>query len=63
MKDDFTNGCDVKADVPDNQKGRHYDVFEEVALVAHSLTRQGILSKISEEVRFARKRFGTFLRD
>src|SRR3954454_12132538 len=60
MKDDFTNGCDVKADVPDNQKGRHYDVFEEVALVAHSLTRQGILSKISERVRFARKRFGTF---
>src|SRR5438270_11556067 len=60
MKDDFTNGCDVKADVPDNQKGRHYDVFEEVALVAHALARQGILSKISEEVRFTRKRFGTF---
>src|SRR5437764_498340 len=34
--------------------------FGEVALVAHTLTRQGILSKISEEVRFARKRFGTF---
>ena len=31
-----------------------------MALVAHTLTRQGILSKISEEVRFARKRFGTF---
>ena len=34
--------------------------FGEVALVAHTLTRQGILSKISDEVRFARKRFGTF---
>ena len=34
--------------------------FGEVALVAHALARQGILSKISEEVRFARKRFGTF---
>jgi hypothetical protein len=60
MNDDWTPGCDVKADVPNDQKGRHYDVFEEVALVAHTLTRQGILSKISEEVRFARKRFGTF---
>ena len=37
--------------------------FGEVALVAHALARQGILSKISDEVRFARKRFGTFLRD
>jgi hypothetical protein len=34
--------------------------FGEVALVAHALTRQDILSKISDEVRFARKRFGTF---
>src|SRR5712691_10282837 len=34
--------------------------FGEVALVAHALARQGILAKISEEVRFARKRFGTF---
>src|SRR5260370_16300778 len=32
----------------------------EVALVAHTLTRQGGLSKISDEVRFTRKRFGTF---
>ncbi len=31
-----------------------------MALVAHTLTHQGILSKISEEVRFARKRFATF---
>jgi hypothetical protein len=30
MKDDFTNGCDV----PDDQKGRHYDVFEEVSVIA-----------------------------
>jgi len=34
--------------------------FGEVALVAHALARQGMLSKISDEVRFARKRFGTF---
>src|SRR5258707_10624602 len=34
--------------------------FGEVAPVAHTLTRQGILAKISDEVRFARKRFGTF---
>jgi hypothetical protein len=34
--------------------------FGEVALVAHTLTRQGVLSKICDEVRFARKRFGTF---
>jgi hypothetical protein len=35
MKDDWTPGCDVKADVPDNQKGRHYDVFEELIMAAH----------------------------
>src|SRR6266487_4127385 len=34
--------------------------FGEVALVAHTLTRQGGLSNISDEVRFTRKRFGTF---
>lgn len=34
--------------------------FGEVALVAHTLTGQGILAKISDEVRFARKRFGIF---
>src|SRR6266699_3824707 len=34
--------------------------FGEVALVAHTLTRQGLLAAISERVRFARKRFGTF---
>ena len=59
MSSDFKNGFDV----PDDQKERHYDVFEEVPLVAHTLTRLGLLTKISEEVRFARKRFGTFLRD
>ena len=36
--------------------------FGEVALLAHTLTRLGLLSDISERVRFARKRFGTFLR-
>src|SRR5260370_16770059 len=34
--------------------------FGEGALVAHALARQGILSKIAHEVRFAPKRFGTF---
>ena len=34
--------------------------FGEVALIAHTLTRLGLLTKISDEVRFARKRFGIF---
>jgi hypothetical protein len=34
--------------------------FGEVALIAHTLTRLGVLSDISEHVRFARKRFGRF---
>jgi hypothetical protein len=34
--------------------------FGEVALIAHTLTRQGLLAEISEQVRFSRKRFGTF---
>src|SRR2546422_100640 len=60
MKDDFKNGCDVKADVPDDQKGRHYDVFEEVAVIAHYLRHLGMLSGIEERVRFARSRFGHY---
>ena len=60
MKDDWTPGCDVKADVPDDQKGRHYDVFEEVVLMATYLRTHGVLTKISEEVRFARRRFGRY---
>jgi hypothetical protein len=34
--------------------------FGEVALIAHTLTRQGLLSQMSERVRFTRKRFGKF---
>jgi hypothetical protein len=34
--------------------------FGEVALLAHTMTRLGLLSQISEQVRFTRKRFGTF---
>jgi len=60
MKDDFTNGCDVKADVPDDQKGRQYDVFGEVVLMAAHFRKQGVLTKISERVRFARRRFGRY---
>src|SRR5215469_6912457 len=60
MKDDWTPGCDVKADVPDDHKGRQYDVFEEVVLISGSLRKHGVLSKISEQVRFARRRFGRY---
>jgi hypothetical protein len=59
-KDDWTPGCDLKADVPDDHKGRQYDVFEEVALLAQHLRKLGILTKISEQVRFARRRFGHY---
>jgi len=34
--------------------------FGEVAIVAHYLTRLGMLTTISDRVRFVRKRFGTF---
>ncbi len=34
--------------------------FGEVALLAHMLTRLGLLADICERVRFARKRLGTF---
>jgi hypothetical protein len=34
--------------------------FGEVALIAHTFTRLGLLAAISERVRFSRKRFGTF---
>ncbi len=56
MKDGFTNGFDV----PDDQKERHYDVFEEVAVAAHALRHLGVLSAIEERVRFARRRFGHY---
>ncbi len=54
MKDDWTPGCDVKADVPDDQKGRHYDVFEEVAVVAHAFHRFGLLKAIFQGILLAR---------
>jgi hypothetical protein len=34
--------------------------FGEVALIAHAMTRLGLLSQISEHVHFTRKRFGRF---
>ncbi len=34
--------------------------FGEVALIAHTMSRLGLLSEISEHVRFTRKRFGRF---
>ncbi len=60
MNDDWTPGCDVKADAPNDQKGGHYDVFEEVAAVAQVLTHVGLLKAIQEHVRFARARFGIY---
>jgi hypothetical protein len=56
MSPDFMNGFDV----PDDQNERHYDVFEEVALVASHLRKLGILDRICERVRFARRRFGRY---
>ena len=56
MKDGFTNGFDV----PDDQKERHYDVFEEVTLMAAYLRKLGILTNIAERVHFARRRFGRY---
>jgi hypothetical protein len=56
MKDGFTNGFDV----PDDQKERHYDVFEEVVLLVQYLRKHDILSTIAERVRFARRRFGHY---
>jgi hypothetical protein len=60
MKDDWTPGFNVKADVPDDQKGRHHDVFEEATLIVEHLRKQGVLSAMSERVRFARRRFGRY---
>ena len=34
--------------------------FGEVTLLAHHLSRQKILERISEQVRFARRRFGHY---
>ncbi len=56
MSSDFTNGLDV----PDDPRKRHYDVFEEVVLIARHLRKQGVLSKIGEQVHFARRRFGRY---
>src|SRR2546430_13783842 len=56
MKHGFTNGFDE----PDDQRKRHYDVFEEVALIIPYLRKQGVLSAISSQVRFARRRFGHY---
>src|SRR5215469_5481355 len=60
MNDDWTPGCDARADVPNDQKGRQYDVFEEVVLLIGYLRTHDVLSKINEQVRFARRRFGRY---
>ncbi len=56
MSSDFKNGFDV----PDDQKERHYDVFEEVTLLARYLCKHDVLTKITECVHFARRRFGHY---
>ena|SRR5712691_3623684 len=56
MSPDFKNGFDV----PDDQKERHYDVFEEVALIIPYLRKQGVRAAISSQVRLARRRFGHY---
>ncbi len=56
MKHGFTNGSDA----PDDQRKRHYDVFEEVVLIVEHLRKQGVLTKIGEGVRFVRRRFGHY---
>jgi hypothetical protein len=43
------------SDEQDDQRKRHCDVFEEVAVVAHYLSSLGLLEKIVLEVRFSRK--------
>jgi len=50
----------VKADVPDDQKGRQYDVFEELVLLSQHLRKQGILTRLTEGIRFERRRFGHY---
>src|SRR5262245_40664526 len=60
MNDDWTPGCDVKADVPNDQKGRHYDVFEEVVIVAGYLAKKELLDAFSHQVRLVRGRFGSY---
>src|SRR6266705_6063746 len=39
---------------------KQYDVFEEVAIVAQVFITSGVLTKIEQQVRFARARFGTY---
>jgi hypothetical protein len=56
MSPDFTNGFDV----PDDQKERHYDVFEEAVLIVGYLKKLGVLDALAERVRFARRRFGHY---
>src|SRR6476661_5654760 len=56
MSPGFTNGFDG----PDDQRERHYDVFEEVVLMVSHLRKFGVLDAISSQVRFARRRFGRY---
>src|SRR6266568_1420662 len=56
MKHGFTNGSDAS----DDQRKRHYDVFEEATLIVEYLRKQGVLSAINERVRFARQHFGRY---
>src|SRR5215831_7758598 len=56
MKDGFTNGFDE----PDDQRERHYDVFEEVVIGAGYLAKKELLNAFSYQVRLVRGRFGSY---
>src|SRR6266699_2973223 len=65
MKDDFKSGCDVKADVPDDQKGRHYDVIDFVAvLFGYAISSERTLEAFYESLQpFAAAYMALFGRD
>lgn len=56
MSSDFTNGLDG----PDDQKERHYEVFEEMVTFAQVLTHEKILKDTADQVRFPRAHFGQY---
>src|SRR6266496_3696496 len=56
MKDDFTNGFNE----PDDQKERHYDIFEEVVIMVQHLATKGLLEAFAHQVRLVRGRFGSY---
>jgi hypothetical protein len=56
MSPDFTNGFEEL----DDQRERHYDVFEEVVIIAGYLEKKGLLEAFAHQVPLVRGRFGTY---